>query len=58
MITGAGVNDRLFGTAAAVVASILKGADIIRVHDVKEMSEAAAIADAIMYGESAPHGTD
>jgi dihydropteroate synthase len=30
-------NDRVEGTAAAVTASILNGANIIRVHDVKEM---------------------
>jgi dihydropteroate synthase len=50
MITGAAVNDRIFGTAAAVTASILKGVNIIRVHDVKEMREAASVADAMMYG--------
>ncbi|MBN2356376.1 dihydropteroate synthase [candidate division KSB1 bacterium] len=38
---------RLEGTAAAVTASILHGADIIRVHDVKEMKRVALIADAI-----------
>ena len=50
-ITGADVDNRLLGTTAAAVTSILKGADILRVHDVREISEAAAIADAIMYGE-------
>jgi dihydropteroate synthase len=40
---------RLEGTAAAVTASIMKGAHIIRVHDVKEMSRVARVADAIKH---------
>lgn len=39
--------DRMAGTAAACTASILAGADIIRVHDVKEMVDVAKTADAI-----------
>jgi len=39
---------RLNGTIAAAVAGILQGADFIRVHDVKEVAEAAKIADAIL----------
>ena len=38
---------RLWGTAAAVTASILGGAHIVRVHDVAEMVEVARTADAI-----------
>jgi dihydropteroate synthase len=38
---------RLEGTLAAVTASILNGAHIVRVHDVKEAKRAATIADAI-----------
>jgi dihydropteroate synthase len=41
------VETRLEGTAAAVTASILHGADIIRVHDVREMRRVALVADAI-----------
>jgi dihydropteroate synthase len=41
------VSERLEGTAAAVAISILNGANIIRVHDVKEMAKVAKIADAI-----------
>jgi dihydropteroate synthase len=37
--------DRLEGTSAAVAASILNGAHILRVHDVKEMSRVARICD-------------
>jgi len=39
--------ERVEGTAAAVAVSIMKGADIVRVHDVKEMAKAAKVADAI-----------
>ena len=41
------VDARLEGTAAAVTASILHGADIVRVHDVREMRRVARVADAI-----------
>jgi len=39
---------RLYGTLAAQVALILKGAHIIRTHDVKAAVEAARVADAIL----------
>jgi len=38
---------RLFGTAAACTAAIAASADIIRVHDVREMSDVCRVADAI-----------
>ncbi len=41
---------RLEGTAAAVAISIFNGANIIRVHDVKEMAKVAKVADAIKRG--------
>ncbi len=41
------VEARLEGTAAAITASILHGADIVRVHDVREMRRVAMVADAI-----------
>jgi dihydropteroate synthase len=41
------VTDRLEGTAAAVAISIMNGANIVRVHDVKEMVKVAKVADAI-----------
>jgi dihydropteroate synthase len=40
-------NERVEGTAAAVTASILNGAHIIRVHDVKEMKRVAMVSDAL-----------
>ncbi len=41
------VTDRLEGTAAAIAIGISKGANIIRVHDIKEMYRVAKIADRI-----------
>jgi dihydropteroate synthase len=40
--------NRVFGTAAAVAMSIQLGANILRVHDVKEIKETAAVCDAII----------
>jgi len=42
------VEQRLYGTLATEVALILKGAHIIRTHEVKAACEAARIADAIL----------
>jgi dihydropteroate synthase len=42
------VDERLEGTAAAVALGIAGGADIVRVHDVKEMVRVARMADAIV----------
>jgi dihydropteroate synthase len=42
------VTDRLYGTLAAETALILKGAHIIRTHDVRFAVEAARVADAIV----------
>jgi dihydropteroate synthase len=44
----ASISDRLYGTLASQTALILKGAHIIRTHDVKAAVEAARIADAIL----------
>jgi dihydropteroate synthase len=41
------VEGRLEGTAAAVTTSVLRGANIVRVHDVKEMKKVALLADAL-----------
>lgn len=43
-------SERMEGTAAAVAISIMNGADIVRVHDVKEMVKVAKVADAIKRG--------
>ena len=39
--------ERTWGTSACIVAAVMAGADIVRVHDVKEMGQVAAMADAI-----------
>ncbi|MFQ5473920.1 MAG: dihydropteroate synthase [Dehalococcoidia bacterium] len=44
------VGERLEGTAATVAASIVNGADIVRVHDVKEMGRVARMSDAVVRG--------
>ncbi len=45
--TGGGPSERIEGTAAAVTASILYGAHIVRVHDVSIMKKVVLMADAI-----------
>ncbi|MGA6961745.1 MAG: dihydropteroate synthase [Candidatus Acidiferrales bacterium] len=45
--TGSG-NERIWGTAATVAASILQGAHIVRVHDVAEMVQVARVSDAVL----------
>ena len=45
-ITGKPVDARLAGTASAVALAVAGGADIVRVHDVAEMLDAARVADA------------
>jgi dihydropteroate synthase len=50
-ITGKQANERMFGTAASVAAAIIRGAHIVRVHDVKEMVEVARVTDAILTGQ-------
>ena len=44
------VDQRLEGTAATVALSIAGGADMVRVHDVKEMVRVARMSDAIVRG--------
>ena len=39
------VTDRIEGTAATVTAAILRGADVVRVHDVREMMRVVRVAD-------------
>jgi dihydropteroate synthase len=47
LLNGAPADERLYGTIATEVASVLNGAHIVRVHDVKAAVEAVRIADAI-----------
>ena len=44
------VDDRVEGTAATVALAIAGGADIVRVHDVKEMVRVCRMSDAIVRG--------
>ena len=43
-------NDRREGTAATVALSIAGGADVVRVHDVREMARVARVSDAVVRG--------
>ena len=46
------VDERVEGTAATVALSIAGGADIVRVHDVREMTRVARMSDAVVRGWS------
>ncbi len=39
------VEERVEGTMATVVAAVLRGADVVRVHDVRQMTRAVRVAD-------------
>ena len=47
-VLGLPADERVEGTAAAVAMSIVGGADIVRVHDVKQMVRVARMTDAIV----------
>lgn len=47
-VLDAPVDERLFGTAATVALAIVRGADIVRVHDVAEMAQIARMTDAML----------
>jgi dihydropteroate synthase len=46
--------ERIWGTAATVTASILNGAHIVRVHDVNEMVQVARVADCLLDPKQRP----
>jgi dihydropteroate synthase len=46
--------ERIWGTAATVTASILNGAHIVRVHDVAEMVQVARVADCLLDPGQSP----
>jgi dihydropteroate synthase len=48
VLGGLPADERIEGTAATVAISIANGADIVRVHDVKQMSRVVRVADAIV----------
>jgi dihydropteroate synthase len=47
LLNSAPVNKRVHGTMASVTAAVLRGADIVRVHDVRAAVETVRVADAI-----------
>jgi dihydropteroate synthase len=47
LLNGAPADERLYGSIASVVAAVLRGAQIVRVHDVKATVEALKVADAV-----------
>ncbi len=49
-VLGLPVEDRIEGTGATMAIAIANGADIIRVHDVKQMARVAKMADAVARG--------
>ena len=50
MVLNLPANQRIEGTAATVAVSIANGADIVRVHDVKQMARVCRMTDAIVRG--------
>jgi dihydropteroate synthase len=47
LLNDAPADQRLYGTIASVVAAVLNGAHIVRVHDVKAAADAVRVSDAI-----------
>jgi dihydropteroate synthase len=50
MVLNVPANQRVEGTAATVAISIANGADIVRVHDIKQMARVCKMTDAIVRG--------
>jgi dihydropteroate synthase len=50
LVLGTPVTDRVEGTAATVTLAIAQGADIVRVHDVRQMARVVRMADAVVRG--------
>jgi len=42
------VGERLFGTAAAVAAAVMLGVHVVRVHDVREVTDVTRVCDAVL----------
>jgi dihydropteroate synthase len=56
-VTGLPVGERLEGTIAAVVAAVLGGAHMVRVHDVLPVARAVRVADALAHAANRPDNT-
>ena len=50
LVLGTPVDDRMEGTAATVTLAIANGADIVRVHDVRQMARVVKMTDAVVRG--------
>lgn len=50
-VLGLPVDDRIEGTAATVACAIARGADMVRVHDVREMTRVCRMTDAVLRRE-------
>lgn len=50
VLSDSGPEDRLEGTLASCITSMMKGASILRVHDVKEIKRAITIVNSILNG--------
>jgi len=50
LVLGTPVDDRLEGTAATVALGIAQGADIVRVHDVRQIARVVRMSDAVVRG--------
>jgi dihydropteroate synthase len=56
-VLGVGPDDRLEGSEALVAAGIAQGADVVRVHDVRQMTRVARMMDALARGTPAADAT-
>ena len=54
LLGGAPVEERLHGTMATVAAAVLRGAHIVRVHDVRAAAETVRVMDAVKAAEARP----
>ena len=50
------VRDRLEGTAASIALSVARGANMVRVHDVREMGRVVRMTDAMLRADAQPSG--
>ncbi len=49
LMGGAGPKERLEGTIASSIMAVMKGATLVRVHDVKEIKKALKVVDGVRY---------
>jgi dihydropteroate synthase len=52
LVLGTPVEDRLEGTAATIALAIANGAEMVRVHDVRQMARVVKMTDAVIRGWS------